>query len=247
MSFVRVLSHERVTSSPAEIVRFEAVSSQRGELEPPPPPPPPLVMSTDAVQVTDVEPSVAVSVYVVSADTVTSREPSTASPLPTPLSIETAVAFVVAHVRVTGPAPEREPGVAVNESHRGPEGLAVTVTTWVHVAVCPVALVTVRVYVVFAVGVTDRLPAVVVAPASVKLADAAFVDVHENVDEPPGLIVAVAGVMVQIGVIGPEVTVTVTVHGVATVPLAAVAVSVYVVVTVGETDVVPSTATEPTP
>jgi hypothetical protein len=57
-------------------------------------------------------------VYVVFAATLTFAEPSTAT-TPTPLSIDTFVAFVVLQLRVAVPAPFIEEGVAVNASQIG--------------------------------------------------------------------------------------------------------------------------------
>jgi hypothetical protein len=85
ISFVRVLSHESVTSSPELIEVRDAVNSQRGELEPPPPPPPPppVVMLTAVVHCTELVPFVAVRVKVVFCVIDVLVEPSTATfPMP---------------------------------------------------------------------------------------------------------------------------------------------------------------------
>ena len=71
---------------------------------------------TGALQVTVFVPSVAVSLNVVLIPTYTLFEPSTETE-PTPLSILTPVAFVVAQVSVVVPAVVKVPGDAVNASH----------------------------------------------------------------------------------------------------------------------------------
>jgi hypothetical protein len=117
-----------------------------------------VVTVTARVQVTVPPAPVAVSVYVVFALIFALAEPSTAT-LPTPLLIETEVAPVVLHERVTIPEPIMVEGVAVNASQVGAADVVTGVTTTV-LTHCtePPAPVAVIIIVLVIVGLTIAVP-----------------------------------------------------------------------------------------
>jgi hypothetical protein len=223
MSFVRVFFQLRVTFSPDLMVVSDALSVQRGELEPPPPPPS-LSILTEAWQLVVPVPFVAVSTNVVLALTVSVRVPSDET-LPMFWLIDTFVAFVVAQVSVTEAPLFTEFGLTVNASQLGTttSGTIFTATVQVFVSVPRVA---VSVKVVFLSTNTDSVPSTVTMPTPLSMETLAAFDVaHVSVVVPA--VFRVAGAAVKAShVIGSGSGSTVTVFTHFAVPPSPIAVSV---------------------
>ena len=152
----------------------------------------------------------------------------------------TLVAFVVVQVSVEDTPAAIDDGLALNVAVGAGTLVTVTVACFVTVPPAPVA---VSVYVVVAVGLTEILPLRGRLPRPLSIVtDVAFVVVHVRVDDCP--LVIVVGLAVKVALGGVE---TVTVTCFVTVPPAPVAVSVYVVVTEGETPTDPLAGSLPTP
>jgi len=180
---------------------------------------------------------VAVSVYVVVTLGLTDVLPLSGS-FPRPLSIETDVAPDVVQVSVEDCPVVTEAGLAENETLGA---AAVTVTVACFVVVAPPLAVATSVYVVVCVGATFSEPfRTCPCPSIVTVAAPAVVQV--SVELCP--VTIVVGFAVKDTVGGVD-TVIVTCRVI--VPPAPLAVSVYVVVAVGDTGAEPESGREPRP
>ena len=231
--------HENVDEPPLLMVAATGVIAQVGGFGGV------VVTATVCVQIVE-RPSAAVTVrwYVVVMIGLTTCDPLIGT-TPTPPSIDAETAFDEVHESVALPPGTIDTGVAVS-AHVGIGGGVITCTDCEHVAVCPVALMTVIVYVVFEVGLTILEPLSNTRPIPwLRDAEMLFVDVHESVALPPWLIIAGVAVMVHVGALGGT-TVTTCVH-VAVCPELFVTVNVYVVFVDGDTVCAPFIITAPIP
>lgn len=188
--------------------------------------------------------TVNVNVFVALVDVFT-MPPATGETEPMPLSIDAPVDATAVHDRVVLPPPAgSEVGFALSvHDGTGGGGTDDTQTAAEHVAVSPFEFVTVPVYVVFALraGVDVEPPAIgVTFPKPWSMTNlAAFFVVHVRTEVPPVVTEVGEAESVHVGAFGfsHRLTVTVAVH--VTLPPEPVAVPVYVVVSVGLTEVEP--------
>jgi len=147
-------------------------------------------------------------------------------------------ALVVVHVSVELPPDAIEVGLALIPAAGGP--LEPTVTVACADAVAPDELLATNVYVVVAVGETDCDP-LTATGAPFRVALTALVDVQVSVELPPDAIEVGLALIPAVGPLEPTVTVA---WAVAVAPVELVAIKVYEVDDVGETDCDPLTATD---
>ena len=136
MSTVAILAplHASVADPPEVMLAGATISVQEGA---PPPPPPPEVTVTVAPQVDEPPAPVTVPVYVVVLPGVTAREPAARGvAAPTPLSMESDVAFAVVQERVEEPPEAMEAGLAARVQVGAGGGGAETAAVQEAVAVC---------------------------------------------------------------------------------------------------------------
>lgn len=168
---------------------------------------------TVAVAVTEPPVPVAVAVYVVVWVGETDTVPLVARLLPTLLSMLTAVAFVVLHVKVEEPPELIEVGEAENVIV-GEADVAVTVTVAFAVPPAPVAVpVNVVVALTATVADPDSANAVWSSPPmpGFMANDVAFVVLHVSVTRPPAGTELALAVSVTVGGVPPLATVMLTV------------------------------------